>query len=148
MQLVEVDVIGLQALQTAVQCLFQILAVEVRHAAAHMRRLRQELGRSCGLGRQDHLLAVIALLEPSADDFFGGAIGFGARRHRIHLGSVDEIDPGGDGGIQLLVAFRFGVLLTPSHRAQADEADLNIGVAQWLVLHGGFVLRLVFDCNK
>ncbi|CPL34980.1 Uncharacterised protein [Bordetella pertussis] len=38
--------------------------------------------------------------------------------------------------VQLFVSLRLGVLLAPGHGAQADEADVEIGVSEFAVFHG------------
>ena len=78
---------------------------------------------------------ITALLEVVADDLLGLAVGLGARRHRVHLGGIDEIYPVGLGAFDLGETLVSAVLLAPSHGAQAQAADLEIGAAELTVIH-------------
>ncbi|MNZ94866.1 hypothetical protein D3C78_1139840 [compost metagenome] len=73
--------------------------------------------------------------EVVADDGFGGAAGLGLGRHRVHLGGVDEVDPGGLGAADLREALGLAVLLAPGHAAKRQRADPDIGRAEWAVNH-------------
>ena len=59
-------------------------------------------------------------------------------RDRIEFGGVDEIDAACKGQIHLGMAFRFGVLLAPGHRAQADLGNKKIGPSETAFMHGNF----------
>ena len=124
-ELIEVEVVGLQALQACVQGLVDLLAgmprpaPQVFHATSGTRRLAGD----------DQVVALATLLQPAADIGFGAALRLGLRRHRIHLGGVDEIDVGGDGTVELFVRFGFGVLLTERHRAETQARNLHVGLA-------------------
>src|SRR5690606_23183628 len=84
----------------------------------------------------DDPLATIAVhLEVVADDALGGAVGLAAWRYRVHLGGVDEVDPGGARALNLGEGIGFIVLLAPSHAAQAKGADAQIAAAQLTIFH-------------
>ncbi|MDT4866689.1 hypothetical protein FQZ97_1015560 [compost metagenome] len=132
MQLVEVDPVGLQALEAGIQGSGDVLAVVLKVAAADM---ADAVARAGDLARQDPVGTVAAPGEPVADDGFGGAVGFSARWHRIHLGGIHEVDAVGLGPLDLSEGFGLGVLLAPGHRAQAKAADLEVGAAKLAVFH-------------
>ena len=58
----------------------------------------------------------------------GTVAGFGARWHGIHLSGIDKIDAMLHRPFELRVRFGLSVLLAPSHRAQAHDRDVQIGV--------------------
>jgi len=124
--LVEVHVIGLKPLETALQRLLHLLANEPRPAP----QPRHGVGRAGNLRGQHHLLAAVARAQPVADEGFGAALGLGPGRHRIHLGRIDQVDPALQCVIELLEGFGLGILLAPGHRAQTDQADVDAGSAQ------------------
>ena len=115
-QLIEVDVVGLQALQRAFDGGADVGAVDCQRAAADPVEVAAGAG---DLGGNDDLFPRLPL-EPAADDAFRGAAGFGAGRHRIHLGGVEEIDAVRQRVIELGVGIGFVGLLAEGHRAQAD----------------------------
>ena len=130
--LVEVDHIGLQAAQAGVAGGHD---VRRRHALAltHPRHAARWAGHLAG---QHHLVAQPRVgLEPVADDGLGGAIGFGAGGHRIHLRRVPEIHA----ALQRVAEHRMGIgftdLLAKRHRAQANGRNLQITAAKEDVLH-------------
>ncbi|CFW18986.1 Uncharacterised protein [Bordetella pertussis] len=135
-QLVEVQVIGLQALEAGVQRLCQVLAVEKGLAVADMAGALGVAHRTSRLAGQDHLVAPSGPGQPAADAAFGASLGFRLGRHGIHLGGVDQVDAVRQRIVQLFVSLRLGVLLAPGHGAQADEADVEIGVSEFAVFHG------------
>ncbi|MCY1354534.1 hypothetical protein D9M69_409160 [compost metagenome] len=132
MQLVEVDPVGLQALEAGVEGGDDVLAVVSELAVADV---LDAVARAGDLAGDDPLGAVAAAPEIVADDLFGLAVGLGARRHRVHLGGVDEIDPGRAGPVDLRERFVLAVLLAPGHGAQAKSADLEVGAAQLTEIH-------------
>ncbi|MNC78552.1 hypothetical protein D3C75_1307890 [compost metagenome] len=77
------------------------------------------IARAGHLAGQDPLGTITAGLEPVADDALGGGVGFRARRYRIHLGGIDEIDPGSLGAFDLGERLGLVILLAPGHGAQA-----------------------------
>ncbi|CAH0314002.1 hypothetical protein SRABI70_04823 [Pseudomonas sp. Bi70] len=131
-QLVEVDPVGLQALEAGVQGGDDVLAVVLELAVADM---GDAIAGAGDLAGQNPVGAVTVLLEVLADDLLGLAVGLGARRHRVHLGGVDEIDAMGLGALYLCERFASVVLLAPGHGAQAQGADIEIGSAELAVFH-------------
>ncbi len=126
MQLVQIDVIGLQALETAVQRLGDVLAVVAQVLVADV---VDGVAGAGDLAGEDPVGTVTATLEVIADVALGGGVGFGFGRHRIHFGSVEEIDPGFLGPFDLGEGFSFSVLLAPGHGAEADCTHVQIGTA-------------------
>ena len=138
-QLVEVDVIGLQALQGAFDGGADVGAVECRRPAANP----VEIARGSGdLGRDDDLLALLAL-QPAPDDALRSAESPGARRHGVHLGGVDEIDAAGQRESELAVGILFAGLFAEGHRAEADVGNEQIAAAEgaWVERVGHGFLR-------
>src|SRR5690606_23756370 len=131
-QLVEVDPVGLQALQALVQGGDYVLAVVLQVAAADVADAVAGAGH---LARQDPLGAIAADLEVVADDALGGAVGLGTRRHRVHLGGIEEVDAGGAGAVDMGEALGLAVLLAPGHAAQAEGANPDVAAAQLTVFH-------------
>jgi hypothetical protein len=74
--------------------------------------------------------------KPVADDGLGGAEGFGARRHRIHLGRVDEVDAALQRAVRMAWATGFVHLFTKGHGAQADGGDVKAALAELDRVHG------------
>ncbi|MCY1436774.1 hypothetical protein D9M71_529100 [compost metagenome] len=132
MQLVEVDPVGLQALEAVVQGGDDVLAVVLELAVTDM---ADAVARACNLAGQDPRVAVAMVTEPVADDALGGRVGLRAGRDRVHLGGVDEVDPGGLGPGNLFVGLGLDVLLAPGHGAQAQGADVEVGTAELAVFH-------------
>ena len=125
-QLVEVDVIGLQPLQRTVDGGADVGAVHGRRAAANP----VEIARRAGdLGRDHDLLAPLAL-QPAPDDAFRHAESPGARRHGVHLGGVEEIDAGGERVVKLVVGIGFAGLLAEGHGAEADVGNDQLAAAE------------------
>ncbi|MNS93198.1 hypothetical protein D3C72_1273560 [compost metagenome] len=133
MELVQIQVVRLQAFQAGVQRLGQVLAVQEGLAVADV---AGTLGIAHGarhLAGQHDVLATLALGQPGADVGFRQALRFGLGRHRVHFGHVDQIDAALQRVVQLLVRFGFGVLLAPGHGAQPDQADIQVGTAEFAV---------------
>ena len=119
--LVEVDVVGLQAAQ-------RVLDLGHDPAPGVAPLVGVIAHRACTLGRQDDVVA--ASLERLAHDLFGLAAG-------VRVGGVDEVDP----GVQRLVddadrVVVVGVADGPEHhRAERVGTDLDAGPAEGAVLH-------------
>ena len=125
--LVEVDDIGLQPLQAGVAGLRDLGRREVGAAVAHPVHVARGSGH---LGRQHDALAHSgAAREPVADDGLGGAVGLAPRRHRVHLGRVDEVDAAGHGVVQQGMGFGLGHLFAKGHGAQANFRDFQAAAA-------------------
>jgi hypothetical protein len=123
MELVEVDVIGLQPREAVIDGGDDIAPVELVAAAAD---ILEAPVRPDDLGGENHLVAFLAAGEPGADDALGIAKAFLGRRHRVHLRRVPEIDAALQRVIHLGMAVRLAVLPPPGHGAQADRADADV----------------------
>lgn len=132
-QLIKIDVVGLQPAQRAFYCCAQIGAGEGMLAIANPWQATAGAG---GLGGHYHLGAILTG-QPVANNGFGGVHGIGARRHRVHLGGVDEIHPAFNGEVQLGVAFSLGVLLAKGHGAQTNGGNLQRAARKGAVVHDG-----------
>ncbi|MCY1368118.1 hypothetical protein D9M69_550820 [compost metagenome] len=133
MQLVKVQVVGLQALQAGVQGGGQVLAVQEGLAVTDVAGPLGVAHRAGHLAGQHDVVAPLAARQPGADIGLGQALGFGLGRHRVHLGGIDQVDAALEGVIQLLVRLGFGILLAPGHGAQPDQADIQVGAAEFAV---------------
>jgi hypothetical protein len=127
-ELVEIDVIGLQPLERLVDGVVDVLAIELRGVAAGAQISIVRTARD--LGGDDYPVALAARLQPRAEEALGIALRLGARRDGIDLGGVDEIDAAPERAVELGVALGLGVLLAPGHAAQRDRRDFQIGPAQ------------------
>lgn len=126
--LVKVQVIGLQEAQRAFDGLCDVSRVESRMAA--VRAQIRPVAWTRNLGGQHDPVAPTPRLEPAADDPFGRPLRFGARRDRITLGGVDQGDAEIDGAVQLGVALGLGVLFAPDHGAKRDGRHGDPGAAE------------------
>ncbi|MNV49955.1 hypothetical protein D3C71_1419320 [compost metagenome] len=95
-------------------------ALGVAHRAGH-------------LAGQHDVLAALAAGQPGAYVGLGQALRFRLGRHGVHLGHVDQVDAALQRVVQLLVRLSFGVLLAPGHGAQSDQADIQVGTAEFAV---------------
>ncbi len=129
--LVEVDVVGLQAPQAPFHRLAHRGGVDAA-AAAH-----PWAAAAGDLGREDHPGAVAGLSEPGADDLLGLAVGGGRGGHGVHFGGIEEVDAVVERVVHLRVTFGFGVLQAPGHGAEADLGDQHVGPAELSRLHCG-----------
>jgi hypothetical protein len=130
MYLIEVDDIDPQSREAGIDGLGDDLARQIRPAIANP----VAAPRSGDFGGDDQSIAALPL-EPTAEKCLGSALGFPVRRHRIHFGAVDEVDPVRDGVIQLMVGIGFGVLLAPGHRTQAYLGNIELGSGKDSKLH-------------
>ena len=95
-----------------------------------MTRIVRLTRRAGNLGREHDFLARATMLrEPGADSALGRTLGLRTRRHRVHLGGIDQGDAVLECIVDLLVRFALAVLLAPGHGAETDQADLDVGVA-------------------
>ena len=90
-RLVEVDAIGLQALERGLHRLLHIAGPEALATLAHVH---------AQLGGQDHLVALAAAGEPLAQHGLGFAAAVAGRPARIDVGGVDEIQARFEQGVQ------------------------------------------------
>jgi hypothetical protein len=134
MGLVDIDVVGLQALERAVERGNDVGPVEPSPAVAHMRHGVVHAGH---LGRQHDLPAHLRpLLQPGADAGLAAAEGLRLRRHGIHLRHVDEIDAELHGAVELGMGLGLAVLLAPGHGAETNQADIETAGPEGAILHG------------
>jgi hypothetical protein len=127
--LVEVHIVGPQALQAGVDAGHDVLARQalVVGAGTH---------RAVDLGGDHHLFALGEFLQRPAGDLLGGPL-------RVDVGGVEEVDPVLDGGLEerlgLLVLQHPGPPLGRAigHAAEAEAGDLQAGFAQTNIIHGG-----------
>jgi hypothetical protein len=130
-QLVQVQIIGVQALEAGLQRNGDVGAVQTRVAVANM----LHAAWADHFTGQHPILTITVLLEVLADNAFSLGVGFCTRWHGVHFGGVDKVDPALLGQLNLRERFFLSILLTPGHGAQRDGADVDIGFAQWSKLH-------------
>src|SRR5579864_2343495 len=126
MQLVEIDIVGLEPLQRRVDRIKDVLA---RHPlipwlSAHL---------SDAFGGEDEARALA--LQPAADDLLGSTCRLTAAAERIDVRGVEEIDAAlgsfvEDGSASLLVALK-----PEGHRAEAEPGHAKAGPAEFRVVH-------------
>ena len=135
-RMVQIQVVRLQALQAGVQRGGQVLAVQEGLAVADVARALGIAHRPGHLAGQHDVLAAARPGQPGADVGFGQALGFGLGRHGIHLGHVHQVHAALQRVVQLGVRVGLAVLFAPGHGAQADQADIEIGTAEFAVFQG------------
>jgi hypothetical protein len=114
MQLIEVDIVGLQATQRSVDGVEQMLA---RRALVPGSRPHP----ADGLGRQD--IGRALALEPTADDFLGAADRRQAPAERVDVRGVEKIDPRRSRLAQDLDRHGFFGLQAERHRAEREAGN-------------------------
>ena len=130
--LVEVDVVGLEAVEAGVDCVHDVAAGGADVVAARA-------GAAEDLGGDDDLSAGdVQVLEGLAEGFF--ALAFG-----VDVGGIEEVDAGVDGGFDELVGSGLvdgadgseeaGAAMK-GHGAETEGRDEQASVAKGLVLHG------------
>ena len=141
MDLIEVEIIGLQTLQAVVQRIADVFAIQlvVRTNAAVV-----IAGRAADFRGDNQLFAIAALRQPVADVGFRQALGFRARRDGIHFSDINQVNALTNRVIELLVRVCLAILLTKRHCAQPQRADLKRTVWDTVILHS----RLPFFINK
>ena len=139
--LIEVEIIGLQTLQAVVQSIADVFAIQlvVRTNAAVV-----IAGRAADFRGDNQLFAIAALRQPVADVGFRQALGFRARRDGIHFSDINQVNALTNRVIELLVRVCLAILLTKRHCAQPQRADLKRTVWDTVILHS----RLPFFINK
>ena len=125
-QLIQIDVIRLQAAQAAVHGCANVRTGQLRPIAD----VRHPVAGTCYFGSQNHPLARAARFQPAADVLLGQPLCFPLRRHRIHFGGIDKINALRQRIIHLLMRLRLRILLPPGHGPQAQLAHPQIAVAQ------------------
>ena len=116
--LVEVDHVGLQAAQTRLDGLGNPFGGQRRDQ----------------LGRQHHLVAFAALLDPTANDRFRPAFVVG-------FGGVDQVDAPFQGVIDNRKGRRLVDLAAKGDRAQTNRADFEISTAKLSIFHDNTPVR-------
>jgi len=130
MDLVEVDVVGLQPFKAVVYRSGNVFPVDVRAVADPGKTARG----SGNLGGDDQLIAAL-VFQPGADITPGAPLRFGARRNRIHFGGIDEVHSARYRQIELRVGIRFAVLFAECHRTEAQCRHFQIAGTQLPVFH-------------
>ena len=130
--LIEVEIIGLQALQAVVQRLADVFTIQlvVRTNAAVV-----IAGRAAHFRGDNQLFAIAALRQPVTDVGFRQALGFRARRDGIHFRDVNQVNALTHRVIELLVRVCLAILLTKRHCAQPQRADFKRTVWDTVILH-------------
>ena len=126
-QLVEVDVVGLQAAQRLVDGGEDVLAR--RSALVGVVAHRRE-----AFGGEHDAVARLGL-EPAPDDFLGGSDGVCA--DGVDIGGVDEVDAAVGGGGHDALRLRLFGLEAEGHGAEADFGDAEAGASHASVVHCG-----------
>ena len=148
-QLVEVEVVGVQAGERGVAGGVNLRTGEARAAAYVVLAVVAARGAGDFAG-EDDVIAFAAFGEPAADVLFGAGVGLAAGWHGVHFGGVDEVHAVCGGVVELGVGFGFRVLFAEGHGAEADGADADVGVAERTVFHGilllGWVRALLYSC--
>ena len=128
--LVEVDAIGLQAPKAGLAGLRDVGPVQVGAPAAY-----PVAPAGAGDLGGDHEPVAVVAGKPAAEILLGPALGFGPRRHRIHLRGVDEVDPAIDRQVELGVRVGLAVLLAPGHGPEAHGGNLELRSGKCPVFH-------------
>jgi hypothetical protein len=68
-------------------------------------------------------------------------LGLAARRHRVHLGGVDEVDAAFERDVELFFGVFRRILLAERHRSETELGDQQLTLTQSIVLHRSFSLR-------
>ena len=126
MDLIQVDIIRLQALQTRLNRSADMLA---RQAPV----VRPVTHRPPALGSQDNVLA--PAFQPLADNLFGAARGFDTAAGRIDVRAIKKIHTVLEGRIHNGEALGFFALPPKGHRAQADFRNIQTGPSHSLCFH-------------
>ena len=126
--LVQVDHVGFQACERIVAGLHEVGRRHIGLAAAHPVHAARRPG---DLARQHDALARAGTgLEPVAEKTFGGTVGLAPRRHRVHLGGVDEIDAAFERAVENAKRGGFVDLFAESHGAQANRRHAQFAAAE------------------
>ena len=134
-QLVEVNHVGVEALQAAVASGHDVCRRQIHGPAAHPGHAARGAGH---FGGDRELLAQLRVFgDPVADIGLGDLKGLGARGHGVHLGRV----PKGDAALHRVaqdgVAGGLVHLFTKGHGAQANRGDVQVAGAELDGFHGG-----------
>ena len=127
-QLIEIDIVRLEALQRRVDGIQDVLA---RHALVPT--LRSHAAHAFG-GKD---VFVAPALQPAAHDLFGAPDRRDVAAQRIDVGRVEEIDAAVGGRVEDGVALGLVALQTEGHGAEAEAGNCEAGAAEGRVFHGG-----------
>ena len=103
MELVEIDVVGAEALERAVEGALDVEAVERGVAAPDVgNEIADRLVGAAHLSGDNQRVAAAPALEPAAEQRFGRTVGHAhvLRQAVGHLRQVEEIDPAVDGAVE------------------------------------------------
>jgi hypothetical protein len=104
-------------------------------AAAHMPWIVGFARRPSGLGGDQYLLALTEFIQPAADVAFVLTLCLGARWHRVNFSCIDQVDVMRQRHVDLCMCFGFGTLFALGHGAECDQADLEIAMSEFTILH-------------
>ncbi len=130
-ELVEVDIVGLQAIQRTFHGGVDVLT----RMARAVTNPGHGICASGDLGGQNDVLAIAARLEPFADDPLGCALGFRPWRNGIGLRRIEEIDTARQSIIHLRPGIGLTYLATKHHGAETDARNLKVSASQRGVFH-------------
>lgn len=126
-ELVEVDVIRLQALEARVERAADVQRGELALVGPAFAHVAVDLGREHGLVSVGRVLR-----EPFADDLLGAA---GVDRAAVSVSGVEEVDALVVSGIHDRVGVLHAGVRPKVHRAQADTANGKAGPAEMSEVH-------------
>lgn len=133
MDLVQINVVCLQVLEATIDRKLDLLPGQPAQFAVFPEPAHDRPANH--LGGHDHLVAIAGLFEPRPDDPFRPPLGLLLWRDRIEFGCIEEVDTLFERKVHLGVTLGFRILLTESHRAEAEGADLNIRTAKRAQFH-------------
>ena len=133
MHLVEVDIVGAQALQRSIDGGVNLLFAQ--SAAAAKMAADSDSVATANLGRQKYLPAIAPRLHPRTNVLLGSALGVRPGRHRIHFRRIDKSDALRFGVIELGVGLLLTILLAPGHRTEANCTDIDIRTSKPIQAH-------------
>ena len=127
MREINVDIIRLQPSQ---RCLGGSRDVGSRQTLAARRHLHSNLGRN------HHVLAIGAALQPCPNDRLRFAAAMSGHPNRIGIGGIDEVEPGAHERIEHRARGCLGRGPSKDVAAEAQGSDLYAGAAEGAKLHG------------
>ena len=131
--LIEVNVIGLEALKAQIGGFRNVLAVDPLLSVAFTNP-GHAIGGPGDL-RGDNELVSFVFREPLSEALLCPSLSFGSVWHGIDLGGIDEVDAAGYCVVELLARVVDAVLLAPGHGAKTDFRNLKIAGAKLTVSH-------------
>src|SRR3989338_64906 len=125
MHLIEIEVVGLKAIQTSLYRDTDVLSVRALHVGP----------RTGNLAREYEVIAFPALQKPRADVFFSKSFFPQFGRNGIYLRRVDKVNALREGVVQLLMPLRLRILLPPVHRTEAYLRYFQLRARNFLKFH-------------